>query len=70
MTKWPVKTNIEQQKRAEQQDVTDIQNKQFLCVLDFLSFIWDFLNWILQEMLSYRVGTDNDVHWGFKTVLS
>ena len=25
---------------------------------------------ILQEMLSYRLGTVNDFHWGFKPVLS
>jgi len=28
------------------------------------------LKGILQEMLSYRLGTVNDFHWGFKPVLS
>jgi len=49
-------------KHAEQQDETDIQNKHF-CVLGifhFLCYIFDFLKWNLQEMLSYRLGTVND----------
>jgi len=26
------------------------------------------LEWFLQEMLSYRLGTVNNLHWGFKPV--
>jgi len=46
----------------------------FLCFSDFSFFIFFFLliilKGILQEMLSYRLGTVNDFHWGFKPVLS
>jgi len=41
----------------------------FLFLLNF-SFYWLFLKGILQEMSSYRLGTVNDFHWGFKPVLS
>jgi len=40
----------------------------FLCFSDFYFFI--FLKRILQEMMSYRLGTVNDFHWEFKPVLS
>ena len=66
------KTNIEQKitKTRRTQSKTDIQNKHYLCFSDFSIFIfylW-FLKWFLQEMLSYRLGTVNDFHWGFKPV--
>ena len=37
MTEWPVQeqTHRTAKKHAEQQDVTDIQNKLILCVLEF-----------------------------------
>jgi len=43
----------------------------FLCFSDFyFLFYLNCLKWILQEMLSYRLGTVNDFHWKFKPVLS
>ena len=63
-------------KHAERQDATDSLTKNYilLCFSDFnflfSFFIYNFLNaWFLQEMLSYRLGTVDDFHWGFKPVL-
>jgi len=44
----------------------------FLCLSDFTLFIFllIILKGILQEMLSYRLGTVNEFHWVFKPVLS
>jgi len=40
----------------------------FFCF--FFFFFLLFLNWILQEMLSCRLGTVNGFHWELKPVLS
>jgi len=40
----------------------------FFCF--YFLFIDNFLKEFIQEMLSYRLGTVNDFHWGFKPVLS
>jgi len=54
------------QKHTEQQHVTDNQNKQIFVFWDFSIFILDFFKYILQEMLSFRLGTVNVFHWGLK----
>jgi len=48
------------------------RKKMFLCFSDSSICIFNlwFPKWFLQEMLSYRPGTFNDVHWRFKPVLS
>jgi len=53
-------------KLTEQQYLTDIKNKLFLCVVDFLNL--HSLKYILQEMLTYHIGTVNNFHWGIKPV--
>jgi len=43
------------------------------CVFRIFSFVFvylRFLQWFLQQVLSFRLGTDKDFHWGFKPVLS
>jgi len=59
MTKWPVQkqTHITAQKQAESQ-----------CF--YFYFLFMIFGRFLQEMLSYRLGTVNYFHWGFKPVLS
>jgi len=63
------KTNKTNTKHTEQQDVTDIQNKLFLC-FDGCSIKSDCFMWFLQQILSYRLDAVNDFHWVFKPVLS
>jgi len=64
------KTNTQNStKHAEHEDAADILNKLFFVYFAFFYFLW-FLKWYLQEMLSYRLGTVNDFHWGFKPLLT
>ena len=68
-------THREQHKNTpvERQDPTDIQKITTFCVFrNFSIFIfhWWFLKWFLQAMLSYRLDTVNEFHWGFQPVLS
>jgi len=48
--------------------------KNIFVFFDRSFFIWfficNFFKKILQEMLIYRLGTVNDIYWGFKPVLS
>jgi len=57
------------QKHAEHQDATDIQKKTIFRIFRiFIYYLW-FLKWFLKEIMSYRLGTVNDFHLGFKPVL-
>ena len=49
------------QRHVDNQDATDIQ--KFI-------FYLQFLKWFLQQMLSYRLGTVNNFHWGFRPVVN
>ena len=74
MTKWPVQkiTHWTTQKLLQHHDATDIKNIYIFVFFGIFFFIFFFyllfLKGILQEMLSYRLGTVNDFHWGFKPV--
>jgi len=47
-------------------------DKLYFCVFRIFIFYFLFIEFlfIIQEMLSYRLGTVNDFHWEFKPVLS
>ena len=63
MTKWPVQNLTHRTtQNTYHHDATDILKKKIIF------FIYIFLN-ELSKMLSYRLGTVNDFHWGFKHVL-
>ena len=50
-------------KHVQHHDATDIYKNYIFVFFGFFLFI-------LQEMLSYRLGTVNDFHWELKPVLS
>jgi len=58
MTKWPIQkqTHRTEQKHAEHQDATDIENKLFLCFSDFYFFIL-YSYMISPKKMSYCLGT-------------
>ena len=51
-------------------DATYIKKKLFCVLWIFLFFIFNFqlLKGLLQNMLIYRLGTVNEIQWGFKPV--
>ena len=71
ITKWPVqkRTHRTTQKNVQQHDATYIYNNFIFMSFGFFVFYFlfylNFLKWILQEMLSYRLGTVNDFYWEF-----
>ena len=68
MTKWPVQkpTHRTTQNTQNTKKQQTFRKKLFFVFFGiFFSFYLSFLKWVLQEMLSYRLGTVNDFHREF-----
>ena len=69
------KTNTQNKTKTRRTPWRDrhLENTIF-CVFQLFLFLFYFyllfLEWFLNEMLSYRIGTVHDFHWEFKPVLS
>jgi len=64
----PTKTNIKNNTKIRKNQRNRHLDKKLILGVVRIFFLY-FLKWFLQEMLSYRLGTVNDFHWGFKPIL-
>jgi len=72
MTKWTLQklSHRTTHKQVEHQETTFIKTIVCFSEFSFSSFLFIIPKWFLQEMLSYRLGTVNEFHLGFKPILS